>query len=255
MEQQMETSNNEAHKSLLGKLDAKIPRDVISKRDAGRGVKLDYLEGWYVISRLNEVLGQGNWSYGAVDMNLVHTGTVDSDRGKRFVVHYTSKVRLVVELPTNGKICEFIEFGYGDGMDSTNIGKAHELAVKEAVTDGLKRCAKNLGMSFGLALYDKSQEFVEEALPTTKHQGSFSVVDGGATGSVPVAKNPETKNTKEAMVSKVKLFSSILANKKLITIDSLVETLKTKYAVSSVANLSDTQLNEFYTYLQSLDKN
>jgi hypothetical protein len=57
----------------------------------------------------------------------------------------------------------FSDYGYGDGTDKTNPGKAHELAIKEAVTDGLKRCAKNLGPVMGLALYDKDQTDVKEA--------------------------------------------------------------------------------------------
>lgn len=151
---------------LREKLDEKIPRDAVSSRDGGGGRSLDYLSNFYVIKRLNETLGQGNWSYRIQELTKVFEGTL-KDRFDKPVNHvsYTAQVELFFRgLPTDGKYdgIYFVDVGYGDGTDKANPGKAHELAVKEAVTDGVKRCAKNLGMSLGLALYDKDQEFVAE---------------------------------------------------------------------------------------------
>lgn len=137
---------------IIKKLDTKIPRDCISMRDAGQGRKLAYLEGWYTIARMNEIFGQGNWSYVVHEMRLVFAGKV----GDKECAHYVAHVQ-VTALGTS-----FSDYGYGDGTDKYNPGKAHELAVKEAVTDGVKRCAKNFGMSMGLALYDKTQENVDD---------------------------------------------------------------------------------------------
>lgn len=147
------------YEQIVAELDEKIPRDVISIRDGGGGRKLSYLEGHYVIDRLNKVLGQGNWAYTS-DVALLYSGVVESKAGPTNSVHYSAKVRLVITI--TDKPTEFTDYGYGDGTDRTNPGKAHELAIKEAVTDGLKRCAKNLGMSMGLALYDKTQENVDD---------------------------------------------------------------------------------------------
>jgi hypothetical protein len=41
-----------------------------------------------------------------------------------------------------------------------DCGLAHESAVKEAVTDALKRALRSFGNPFGLALYDKTRENV-----------------------------------------------------------------------------------------------
>lgn len=146
---------NKTQEQLITELDAKIPRDAIASRQGGGASKLSYLEGWYVIDRLNKTIGQGNWAYTA-DAQVAHVDVENKS------VHYTAKVRLAVKFPS-GETTEFSDYGYGDGSDKYKIGKAHELAIKEAVTDGIKRCAKNLGMSLGLALYDKTQENVEEA--------------------------------------------------------------------------------------------
>jgi DNA recombination protein Rad52 len=142
---------------LQKQLDENIPEDVISTRQGSGGRTLDYLETWYVIDRLNQVLGQGNWSYTS-EVTCVHNGSVKTQSGETNSVHYIARVRLVVLFGEQSS--EFTDYGYGDGTDKNNSGKAHELAVKEAVSDGLKRCAKNLGRSMGLALYDKTQEFV-----------------------------------------------------------------------------------------------
>lgn len=147
--------------NIKEQLDAKIPREAISTREAGQGRTLDYVTGFYVIKRLNEVFGPQNWAYDS-EVTLIHEGKLERRSGEVFTAHYRAKVRLVVEFP-DGKKTEFGDYGYGDGTDRESQGKAHELAIKESITDGLKRCAKNLGMSFGLALYDKTQEFVDDS--------------------------------------------------------------------------------------------
>ena len=45
--------------------------------------------------------------------------------------------------------------GAGHGID-TDLGLAHESAIKEAETDAMKRALMTFGNPFGLALYDKS---------------------------------------------------------------------------------------------------
>ena len=49
--------------------------------------------------------------------------------------------------------------GAGHGID-TDLGQAHESALKEAETDAMKRALMTFGNPFGLALYDKQQREV-----------------------------------------------------------------------------------------------
>jgi hypothetical protein len=49
--------------------------------------------------------------------------------------------------------------GAGHGID-TDLGQAHESALKEAETDAMKRALMTFGNAFGLALYDKQQREV-----------------------------------------------------------------------------------------------
>lgn len=142
-------------------LDENIPKDVIRTRTQG-GVTLSYLETWQVIDRLNQVLGQGNWGYTIQTLTKVFEGEIEQASGKAFTTSYTATVALSANV--DNRTVYFTDVGYGDGTDRRSQGKAHELGVKEAVSDGLKRSAKNLGRSMGLALYDKTQEFVGETV-------------------------------------------------------------------------------------------
>lgn len=249
------------------KLDTKIPRDVISKRDAGQGRTLDYLEGWYVIARLNDVFGQGRWSYTTDEMRLVHQGEVDG----KFVAHYVSKVT-VMAFGT-----KFSDYGYGDGTDKRNPGKAHELAVKEAVTDGIKRAAKNFGMSMGLALYDKSRENVADevevkseiragnpkrAAPNKPEGGQTTVVPtsavspnpgsiGASSGTSETQALPKAKDRGElnALISATAKVA--VAKKKFADMLGLRTYMVTNFGVDSKEALSDADAT---TFLNTLNK-
>lgn len=138
-------------------LDAPIPRDVVAKRSQGR-FDLSYLEGWYVIDRMNKIFGQGNWEYHVVSVTKVAETELNGKYFAAYTAHIGLEVRFNETQPTR-----ISDVGYGDGYDSSNPGKPHESALKEAVTDGIKRCAKSLGMSLGLALYDKTQANVVDS--------------------------------------------------------------------------------------------
>lgn len=135
-------------------LDQPIPKTAVTQRTQS-GVKLDYLEGWYVIDRLNQVFGTLGWSVEVVCTERVQLEQKPkaNGNGDNWYVGYLAHVRIKCGHDTQA-VKE--DYGFGQGIDN-DLGKAHESAVKEAVTDALKRCAKDLGMSMGLALYDKTK--------------------------------------------------------------------------------------------------
>lgn len=132
--------------SLKEQLDANIPREVISTRTQG-GKALSYLEGWYVIDRLNQVLGTENWQW-MVEELIPVAGDKQS-----YIVRGSITANI------EGKQVYKSGLGYGSDKGNFNPG---EMAIKEAETDALKRAAMKLGRSLGLALYDKTQEFVDD---------------------------------------------------------------------------------------------
>jgi DNA repair and recombination protein RAD52 len=119
------------------------------------GPKGDYIEGWHAIAEANRIFGFGGWSYEIPECTCVHQGAREIGQQKKpgFGVTYTAKVRVYVE----GVSRE--DFGAGHGYD-VDCGLAHESAIKEAITDALKRALRTFGNPFGLALYDKSRENV-----------------------------------------------------------------------------------------------
>jgi DNA recombination protein Rad52 len=225
-----------SYEDVIKDLDSKIPADAVETRQGGGTRALSYLPGWYVIDRLNKVLGIGNWSYTS-DVTKVFEG----ERNGKFATGYLAKVRLAVELP-NAKVCEFTDIGSGDGIDA-NPSKSHESAAKEAVTDGLKRCAKNLGISMGLGLYDKSGDGVEEA-------------------EKPAAKAPAPAAKPQA-VAEPKGFNRELAQKKVVELVKVIGQLKrgdpeniraeikAKYNVESSKDLTDEQIQSFIKDLET----
>lgn len=122
------------------------------------GTSLSYVEGHRVVQTLNELF-TNNWSFELKDGSPV---TI-TDRG---VERKDGKAGWEIGCKAVGKIIiactnqSFEDVGYGSGTSYNSPFDAHEGAGKEAVTDCLKRCARNLGNAFGLALYDKEQEAV-----------------------------------------------------------------------------------------------
>lgn len=134
--------------TIKEQLNSNIPESAVSIRNQG-GKTLSYLEGWYVIDRLNQILGTENWSHEIISLVGVPGTTVPA---------YICHVRLQTNI--DGKISIKDGVGYGADRDATNPG---EMAAKGAEMDGLKRAAIKLGRSLGLALYDKEQQYVSKA--------------------------------------------------------------------------------------------
>lgn len=116
------------------KLAAPLPRNEV-KRLPGKDV--DYVSGHYVIEHLNDVFGFDGWQD-------TYSPPVIRE-GKRPTVYVTCE--LTAAGVTRGDV--------GVGVAANDSPDSFETAIKAAYTDGLKRCARKLGDSFGLALYEK----------------------------------------------------------------------------------------------------
>lgn len=225
---------------VTSQLNEKMPREIIRDRSV-RGMTLSYVEGWAVIDRLNQVFGQGNWSYSVPNLTKSFEGKITKTVGGKTQegrgVSYLAKVVLTVRFP-NGNIASFEDIGSGKGYDYTYGFEADESAAKEAVTDGIKRCAKNLGMSMGLALYDKSQENIaEQEQVGTKADTTPKSASTGAAASSSVAAAPSTTAPKAT-------------NEK-----TLAEALKAAARVlNSMGKLKTEEFKKEYVFKQGVDK-
>lgn len=253
-------------------LEEKIPRSAVAQREGGGGRSLSYLPGHYVISRINKIFGPFGWASDVKALDLIHSGEIEKFGKKTFTVHYKALIRLVVQGP-DGVATEHTDVGYGDGSDKENIGKAHELAMKEAITDGIKRCAKNLGGSMGLYLYDKDQTMVEDGRPSSVSEkpsaGKPVTADrpgqptpNASTSSEGRKTNPPVTrpSAQGAHADRELVNKSINAHSKIVIAKSSDQTqakeklkgdMRAKYGTDEKERLTDDQATEFLAELKA----
>lgn len=71
----------------------------------------------------------------------------------RWTVIYRAEIRLIIKVDGQ-PIAVFEDAASGDSCNQPSLGDAHDMAMKTALSQGLKRCAVNLGDQFGMSLYD-----------------------------------------------------------------------------------------------------
>lgn len=226
-------------------LDENIPASAVAKRSGGGSKALSYLETWYVIDRLNAVFGNMGWDCETTEMQLVSSdGALPA---------YRAKVRITVSAPVveaDGSVLGFrnvVKEGTGWGSDKSKLN-AHEMACKEAESDALKRAAMKLGKSMGLALYDKTQEFVGDPEPTPKPtisnaHGERVVYQGGP-------KVDEKLENRSAINAAITANGKLLIAKGQHTAESFKTMRKEKFGVDSTDALTDEQANQLLTQLK-----
>ena len=130
-------------------LSAKLSTKHVRTREKG-GRKISYVEGWRAIAEANRIFGYDAWDRETLSIKCLW-------RGERRGLHecsYAAKVRVLVR--AGPVVIRRDGTGCGHGS-SWSAGEAHELAVKEAETDALKRALVTFGNPFGLALYDPTR--------------------------------------------------------------------------------------------------
>ena len=120
----------------------------VAKRSGG-GRQLSYLEAWDVKAHLNRIFGFLNWSSDVIESSLAF-----EEKNEKGQWHVGYKVTL--RLTINGE--DWVRTTYTEaavGFASLpSRGEAHDMAIKTAESDALKRAAINMGTQFGLSLYN-----------------------------------------------------------------------------------------------------
>lgn len=117
----------------------------VAKRSGGGGRQLSYLEAWDVKAHLIRIFGFGEWSWDVLSAELMF----ESINGDKTSVGY----KVIGQLRIHATGATYTEAAVG----SSNLpqrGEAHDMAIKTAESDAIKRAAINLGTQFGLSLYD-----------------------------------------------------------------------------------------------------
>lgn len=137
-------------------LNKKLHSSNVSTRKQA-GVKLAYIEGHHAIREANRIFGFDGWNMyiNSLEKTVEEETTIGVKKLPGVKVGYRAEVTIKA-----GDISrEDVGFGSGTAKSSTD---AHELAMKEAVTDGMKRALRTFGDQFGNALYDKEQKNVTD---------------------------------------------------------------------------------------------
>jgi recombination DNA repair RAD52 pathway protein len=117
-------------------LAAPLDRANVRQREQGRG-KVNYLEGWQLIAEANRIFGFDGWQRQTIAVRCVAQAerTIGRDQKPGWGVTYTARVRVTV---TAGGLLPLIREGTGAGHGiDTDLGQAHESAIKEAETDAM----------------------------------------------------------------------------------------------------------------------
>jgi hypothetical protein len=121
-----------------------------------------HLEAWDIRRHLIRVFGFGGFDIETKSLELVaerqHThdnqGNPLPPHKSRWTVVYRAQVRLIIKTPDGRPIAVYEDGATGDSSNQPSLGDAHDQAMKTALSQGLKRCAVNLGDQFGLCLYN-----------------------------------------------------------------------------------------------------
>ena len=130
------------------------PRLISHTTDEEDGFKKSYLTGHTVIAQLNRIFGYGGHSWEVTNGPSPIGGQgrgVDSSTGEILSpVGYVCMGRLTVK--TKSGPVSFDGVGV-ESLDAVGTFGAHDMAIKGAETDAMKRAARHLGTQFGLSLY------------------------------------------------------------------------------------------------------
>lgn len=130
----------------------------VAQRKGGGGKSLSYLEAWDVKAHLIRIFGFGSWSADVLETSLAYEE--QTDKG-----NWSVGYRVLLRLTIHPLGCTYTEAAVGSAMLGMR-GEAHDMAIKTAESDALKRAAINLGTQFGLSLYDNgsTQDVVKATL-------------------------------------------------------------------------------------------
>ncbi len=144
-------------------LNKPLSADRIRHRDAGRGRQVPYIEGFDAIARANEIFGFDGWSYRVEDVGEIVTST-----GRLLYRAVVTVEALGVRRTDVGSA--IVEVRRDTGEDSPD---GHDMAIKGAVTDALKRGLRSFGAQFGNDLYEKQEAAPRrEARPTQQREAT-----------------------------------------------------------------------------------
>jgi hypothetical protein len=142
----------------------------VAKRSGG-GRQLSYLEAWDVKAHLNRIFGFLKWSADVIESSIAFE---EKNEKGQWHVAYKVTLRLRISDSDYFAACTYTEAAIGFATLPSR-GEAHDMAIKTAESDALKRAAINLGTQFGLSLYNNGStaDVIGKTLDVMPHGGAL----------------------------------------------------------------------------------
>jgi len=181
--------NERQYEQLLKPLN---PSRVEKRSQAGRS--LSYLQSWDVKAHLIRIFGFGGWSADVIDAALAFE---EQNEKGQWNVGY--RVQMTLRIPSLS--CSYTEVAVGSAT-LPQRGEAHDMAVKTAESDALKRAAINLGTQFGLSLYDNgsTKDVIQMTLDRERPTVGQTEPDQPAPSVTDTSSGPKLQDTEGAAV-------------------------------------------------------
>lgn len=126
----------------------------VNPKRIGQVRGMAHMEAWDIRRQLIRVFGFGGFSTETLSLDLVAERETKQGERSRWTVVYRAQIRLTVYGPDRKVLGSWDDGAAGDSVNQPSLGDAHDMAMKTALSQALKRCATNLGDQFGLSLYN-----------------------------------------------------------------------------------------------------
>lgn len=157
------------------------------------GKGFSHVEAYEIRAHLIRLFDFDGWDSEVTEMQEVY----EAEKDGKWTVCYRARCLLTVTWPDGGRCSQFAEWATGEAKNQPSRGDAHDLAIKTAESQALKRCAMNLGDQYGLSLYKKgsTDALVRQTWHSTIQTvgaGSPPAVDEHVTESVPESEQQDS---------------------------------------------------------------
>jgi recombination DNA repair RAD52 pathway protein len=196
---------------------AKLLEPINPGRVGKDGKGFSHVEAYEIRAHLNRIFGFGRWSADLTDLALVFetsarrrkknkAGEEYGDPYEAWTTCYRATLRLAVQAPDGTPLVTYTEAATGTAENQPSRADAHDLSIKTAESQAMKRCAANLGDQFGLSLYRKGSVAGLVRLSLVGPDGAESAapavtpapIDAHVTESVPESEQVEdTRDTND----------------------------------------------------------
>ncbi|MEU6016943.1 Rad52/Rad22 family DNA repair protein [Streptomyces sp. NPDC047515] len=122
----------------------------IGKDDKG----FAHMEAWDIKRYLLRVFGFAGYDTENRELTLVREIETPNGNRSKWTVVYRAQVRLIVKDVHGQVLGHWDGEAAGVGNNLPNLGDSHDMAMKTATSQALKRAATHLGDAFGLSLYN-----------------------------------------------------------------------------------------------------